>query len=217
MSKKGTGKSRAGIKGHINAKFYRAHRLLKPEKVFAFAAKHGLVLHERWKQGLLGRREYLLLAALPGFNGIAPLITGGEQFAEEDYDNVVTNLGLNYALDGNLSSTLYLVAMQGTPTVAAGDTASSHAGWTENQDYDETPRQTWTTGAASSQSRSNSTAVTLTCTTGSTFGGVGIISDSTKGGTTGTFVAGEAFTGGNKTLTSGESIAITYTLSASDN
>lgn len=139
----------------------------------------------------------------------------------EEWDNLVTNEGLNYALDSALSggtpiTTWYVGLTQGSPTAAAADTMSSHAGWTEQTGYDEAARQTWVDGGVSSQSVSNSASVaTFTITSGSTtIGGAFLVSVNTKGGSTGTLYAVGAFTGGNKTLGAADTLDVTATFTA---
>lgn len=133
-------------------------------------------------------------------------------------ENIVVNAGLNYALDAALSggtpiTTWYLGLVSATPTIAAGDTMSSHAGWTEVTAYDEAARQTWTDGGVSSQSVSNSgsPASFTISTNGTDVGGAFLASVSTKSGTTGTLYAAGAFTAGNKSLDDGDTLAVTAT------
>jgi hypothetical protein len=136
-------------------------------------------------------------------------------------ENLVTNVGLNHLLDATLSAatqitTWYVGLTDGTPTTAAGDTAASHAGWTEVTAYDEANRQTWTDGGVSGQSVSNTASpATFTISTNSTtVGGAFLISDNTKGGTTGTLYAVGAFSAGDKSLDDGDSLEVTATFTA---
>lgn len=141
----------------------------------------------------------------------------------ETAPNIVTNAGLNYALDAALSAgtpvtTWYVGLTAATPTVAAGDTMGSHGGWTEFTAYDEAARQTWTDGGVSSQSVSNtaSKAEFTVSTNSSSIGGAFLTSDSTKSGSTGTLYAVVAFTGGNKAADDGDTLSVTYTFTAAD-
>jgi len=138
-------------------------------------------------------------------------------------ENLVTNAGLDHALDSTLSAgtqitTWYIGLTDGTPTVAAGDTMSSHAGWAEVTAYDEAVRQTWSDGGVSSQSVSNSaSAATFTIDTNSTtVGGAFLTSNSTKGGSTGTLFAVGAFSAGDKSLDDNDTIDVTATYTAAD-
>lgn len=136
-------------------------------------------------------------------------------------DNIVVNAGLDYLLDAGLSggsavTTWYLGLLSATPTVAAGNTMSSHAGWTEVTAYDEANRVTWTDGGVSSQSVSNSgSPADFTISADSTqIGGAFLTSNNTKGGTTGTLYAAGAFTAGDKSLDDNDSIEVTFTATA---
>jgi hypothetical protein len=133
-------------------------------------------------------------------------------------DNLIVNAGLDHLLDVALSAgtqitTWYIGLTDGTPTVAAADTMSSHAGWTEVTAYDEAARQTWTDGGVSSQSVSNSASpATFTISTdGTTVGGLFLTSVSTKGGTTGTLYAAGAFSAGDKSLDDNDTLDVTAT------
>lgn len=142
---------------------------------------------------------------------------------EDGGHNLVVNEGLQHILDIlYLSATAqvdpwYCLIMNGTPSVAAGDTMSSHAGWTENQNYSEAVRQTYT-DVRTAQSVDNSAAkATYSIDTDTqTIGGAALCSVSTKGGTTGTLLSGAAFTGGNKSADNGDTLQVTYTFTAAD-
>ena len=136
-------------------------------------------------------------------------------------ENLVTNAGLNYLLDVALSgatqvTSWYVGLTDGTPTAAAGDTMASHAGWTEVTAYDEATRVAWTDGGVSNQSVSNSgSAAEFTISTNSTtVGGAFLVSNSTKGGTTGTLYAVGAFSAGDKQLDDSDVLTVTATFTA---
>jgi len=142
---------------------------------------------------------------------------------EDEDDNLVVNEGLNHLLDVTLSgatpiTTWYIGLINGaSPTLAAADTMSSHSGWTPNQNYSESVRQTWTEAGVSSQSISNTASpATFSINVNSqTIGGVFLTSSNTKGGTAGSLYAEFAF-GTAKALDSGESIEVTYTFTMAD-
>lgn len=140
----------------------------------------------------------------------------------EEFDNLVVNTGLNDLLDkyfkgSSYSAVFYVGLTDGTPTVAAGDTMSSHAGWTEVTAYDEATRQTLTLGTVASQSVDNSAskAVFTISTNNTTIGGGFLTTNNTKGGSTGTLYGGGAFTAGDKLLDDGDTLSVTVTLTAS--
>lgn len=141
---------------------------------------------------------------------------------EDRFPNLVTNAGYTYLLDvglsdGSADGTHYLGLTDGSPTPAAGDTMSSHAGWAEVEAYDESVRQTWTEGGVSSQTITNSgsPAVFTIDTNSTTVGGAFLVSESTKGGTSGTLVSIGAFSAGDKSLDDDDTITVTYSLAKS--
>jgi hypothetical protein len=141
----------------------------------------------------------------------------------EDFENLVVNVGLDHLLDVTLSAatqvaTWYLSLINGaSPTIAAGDTMASHAGWTENQNYSEAVRQTWIDGGVSGQSVSNSASpATFTCNTdGQTIGGAFLTSGNAKGGTTGTLYAAGTFASA-KSLDTNDTLDVTATFTMAD-
>lgn len=138
--------------------------------------------------------------------------------------NIVVNEGLDHLLDVTLSNatqtaTWYVGLTDDSPTVAAADVMSSHAGWTEFTEYSEAVRQTWTDGGVSGQSVDNSGSVASFSCNNSTNGGLGglfLVSNNTKGGTTGILYSGVAITGGNKVVSNGDTIEATYTFTMAD-
>lgn len=134
--------------------------------------------------------------------------------------NLIVNAGLNYLLDAGLSggtpvTSWFLGLTAGSPTIAAGNTMGSHAGWTEVTAYDEANRQAWSEAGPSSQSISNSgsPAVFTISANGTTIGGLFLTSSNTKGGTTGTLFSAAAFSAGNKLLDDNDTLTVTYTAS----
>lgn len=132
--------------------------------------------------------------------------------------NRVVNTGLDDILDKYWKGSTYTAAhyvglTDGTPTDAAGDTMSSHAGWAEATAYDESVRQTLTMGTVSSQSVSNTASkASFTISTNSTtVGGAFVTTDNTKGGTSGTLVGIAAFSGGDKSTDDGDTLNVTIT------
>lgn len=139
----------------------------------------------------------------------------------EEFDNLVVTAGLNDSLDKHFKGSSYTAAWYiglttGTPTFAAGDTMSSHAGWTEFTNYSESVRQTLTLGTVSGGSVNNSAAkgVFTVSTDNQTIGGAFLVTNSTKGGTTGTLYGGGTFTAGDKSLDANDVINVTVTLTA---
>jgi hypothetical protein len=140
----------------------------------------------------------------------------------EEYANLVTTAGLNDANDKYFKGSSYTAAwyvglISATPTVAAGDTMSSHGGWTEVVAYSESVRQTLTLGTVSSGANSNtaSKAVFTVNADGTAIGGGFLTTVSTKSGTTGVLYGVGAFSGGNKTLSASDTISVTVTVTFS--
>lgn len=145
----------------------------------------------------------------------------GKEIGVYDVKNLVVNQGKNdilgvYFHDGTQTASsswfMGLISLTGYSAIAAGDTAASHAGWTEFTGYSETTRQLWGQGAASSQSITNSTPATFTINASGTVKGAFIISNSTKGGTTGTLWAAALFSA-DVPVNNGDQLKVTYTLS----
>jgi len=140
----------------------------------------------------------------------------------EEVRNLVVNEGLDDNLDKYLKGSAYTAAFyvgltDGTPSVAAGDTMASHAGWTEVTAYSEGARQTLTLGSVSSQSVDNSAskAAFSINADSTTIGGAFVSTNNTKGGTSGTLYGAGAFSGGDKSADSGDTLNVTVTLTAS--
>ena len=137
-----------------------------------------------------------------------------------EFDNLVTNEGLNDNLDKYLKGSTYTAAFyvgltDGTPTVNAADTMSSHAGWTEVTDYSESTREALVLGTVASQSVDNSASkASYSINATATVGGAFITTVSTKGGTTGVLYGVGAFSGGDKSVDNGDTLNVTVTCTA---
>ncbi len=139
----------------------------------------------------------------------------------EDITNLVTNAGESYMLQAGLDNqtqitTWYVGLTDGTPTVAETDTMSSAPGWSEVTAYSEANRPTWTGGTESGQSIDNSASPAdfSIDTNSTTVGGAFLASNNTVGGTTGTLYAVGAFSGGDRSVDSGDTLSITATFTA---
>lgn len=136
--------------------------------------------------------------------------------------NLVVTAGLNDSLDKHFKASSYTAAWyvgltDGTPTVVAGDTMASHAGWVEITAYDEANRPALTLGSVSGGSVDNSASkATYTISANNTtIGGAFVATNSTKGGTTGTlYGAGAWQTGNDKVIDDNDTLSVTITLTA---
>lgn len=142
---------------------------------------------------------------------------------EAECPNLVVNGGLqdmsNKYFLGSAYTAAWYIGLYGsgsTNNPAATDTASSHAGWTEITPYSQATRPacsfaTPTTANPSVATNSASPAVYSINAT-ATVGGAFLISNSTKGGTTGTLYSASDFTSpGDRSVVSGDTLNVTYT------
>lgn len=143
---------------------------------------------------------------------------------EAESHNLVVNEGLKYmndaALDAGTQITTWYIGLYGagaSNSPAATDTMSSHIGWTENTTYSNATRPTCAFSAATLADPSVTTnsaspaAFNINGTT--TIGGAFLTSNNTKGGTTGTLFSAADFTGGDRSVASGDTLNVTYTFS----
>lgn len=138
----------------------------------------------------------------------------------EEVDNIVVNEGLNELLDRSYNGktiTDYLGLAGTGPNFQATDNMSSHSGWSEVTDYGETTRVELIFGTPSGQAVDNegNEAVYSIDVNNTVIGGAFITTDSTKGDSVGTLIAGASFNAGDKTLDSGDTLNVTVTASAS--
>ena len=142
---------------------------------------------------------------------------GALKWAEE-FDNLVVTVGLNELLTDTFKASAYTAAWYvgltaGSPSFVAGDTMASHGGWTESAAYSEGNRQTLTLGSVASGSVSNSASKAVFSINGTaTVGGAFVANNNTKSGTSGTLYGGGAFTEGNRSVVSGDTLSVTLTL-----
>lgn len=138
-------------------------------------------------------------------------------------DNLVVNVGLQYMAGVALTSTAqittwYLGLITGPGvTTAAGDTMSSK-GWTEFTGYSNSTRVAPTLTAATNANPSvvtnSGTPANFNINATGTVGGAFLTSGSAKGGTTGTLFSEKAFSSpGDRSVVSGDVLAVTYTFS----
>lgn len=132
--------------------------------------------------------------------------------------NGITNEGIHYNLDtaftnNDTAETLWyagLINNSGYTGVDPTDVMSSHTGWTESTDYSESVRQTLSFAAAAS--RSITAAVSFTMNATVTIKGLFVVTNNTKGGTTGVLWS-TALYATAPDLVSGNVLTSNYTLS----
>lgn len=143
----------------------------------------------------------------------------GDLKATYEVFNGITNQGKNKILDcmfnaaTQIASTSWYIGLidnSGTPTLAAGDTMASHAGWTENTSYSGN-RPAWGQGAASSQAVTNASPATFNMSASGTLYGILVCSVATGGTGTDILWSTAAFTP-TVPVASGDQMKVTYTL-----
>ena len=139
--------------------------------------------------------------------------------------NLVVNVGLQDMnakyFSGSTYTATWFIGLYGagaSNTPAAGDTASSHAGWTEIAPYSNATRPAATFGTATTADPSvisnSASPASFTINATATVGGAFLISNSTKSGTTGTLFSASDFAApGDRSVASGDTLNVTYTFS----
>lgn len=142
---------------------------------------------------------------------------------KDDIHNLVTTVGKNITMDtvlGNVAGGAVVMGLKGVGTAVVGDTQASHASWLEvglaNAPTYSGNRPTPSFSAASSGAKATSVAVVFSITGSGTIAGcfINIGGSSTKDNTTGTLFSAGDFTAGSKTVTSGDTLSVTYTATA---
>jgi hypothetical protein len=145
---------------------------------------------------------------------------------DEPIQNLVVTVGKNLTLDtilGNAAAGAVVMGLKGTGTAAYTDTQASHAGWLEvgatNAPTYSGTRKTPAFSASTSANpavKTTSAAVVFAMTGSGTVAGafINVGGSATIDNTTGVLFSAGDFTAGSKTVTSGDSINVSYTLSA---
>lgn len=153
----------------------------------------------------------------------------GNLLWEDVAPNLVTDVGAKLLLDTILAGSAFTattyMGLKGTGSAAVADTQASHAGWLEigaaNAPTYTSPRKTVTwssasgTGAGSRTKPSTGTyTFAITSGSGATVDGcfLNINGTSAIDNTTGTLFSAGTFSGGAKTVSSGDSLTVTYAL-----
>lgn len=139
--------------------------------------------------------------------------------------NLVVNVGLKDMNDKYFTGSGYTAAWYlglygagSSNNPAAGDTAASHGGWTEVTAYTQATRPAATFAAATTADPSvitnSASPATFSINGTATVGGAFLISNSTKGGTTGVlFSAADFASPGDRSVVNGDTLNVTYTFS----
>jgi hypothetical protein len=144
---------------------------------------------------------------------------------EDEAPNLVVNEGLQDMNAKYFTGTTYTAAWYlglygsgATNSPAAGDTMSSHAGWTEVTAYSQATRPACTFGtpttANPSVATNSASPASFSINGTTTVGGAFLTSNNTKGGTTGILYSAADFSApGDRSVVSGDTLSVSYTLS----
>lgn len=146
----------------------------------------------------------------------------------DTFHNLTTNVGRQDLLQkyfiGNTGPGAVVMGLKGTGTAAVTDTQASHAGWLEvglaNAPTYSGNRKApvfTTVTTANPAVLATTTAVVFSITGSGTVAGafINVGGSATIDNTTGVLFSAGDFTGGSKTVSSGDTINVSYTLSAS--
>ena len=156
---------------------------------------------------------------ITGFYNVECIGADGQVKWTDTIKNLVVTVGKNDLLDKYFAGTTYtaawymgLVDGTSTPTYNAADTLASHTGWTENTGYAGSNRITVGWNAASSGSKT-STTTAFSINASGTIAGALLTVTQAKATTTGVLYSAGNFTGGSRTVASGDTLNCTYTAS----
>jgi len=179
----------------------------------------------------------LVSASIEKHQGATERLRGGGVFKIECLDkdgnlkwaaeskNLVVNVGLQdmntQYFKGSSYTAAWYIGLYGAASSnnpAAGDTMSSHAGWTEITGYSNANRPTATFGTATTADPSvidnSASPASFSINATNTIGGAFLTTSNTKGGTTGTlFSAADFQSPGDRNVASGDTLNVTYTFS----
>lgn len=154
---------------------------------------------------------------------IGQIIRKGKVIDEFEFENIVVDQGLNYALNsafGQASALTnwYIGLFEGNYTPTSGADASTIASLaTETTAYTNATRPGWTLpGATAAKQLTNGAArASFTFTGSKTLYGAFLASSNVKGGTAGTLFSAARFAS-TKSVDADDELLITYVLTASD-
>lgn len=161
--------------------------------------------------------------SISGYYTVECFGADGQLKWKDDIHNLVTTVGKNLTMDtvlGNSAAGAVVMGLKGTGTPDAADTQASHASWLEvgsaNAPTYSGTRKTPTFGAASGGTKSTSSAVVFSMTGSGTVAGcfINIGGSAAIDNTTGTLFSAGDFTAGSKTVTSGDTLNVTYSATA---
>ena len=141
----------------------------------------------------------------------------GKLLRRDEGENLIVDEGLNFiintALSGDTQDTTYFVGLKDTGTPAAGWTLAS--GLSEMSSIYTGNRPAWTeNNVANNEEVSNSSSPASFSITG-TDTVFGAFLSTVDSGTSGTLIGAKDFTGGSQAVNNGDTLNVTYTITAS--
>lgn len=205
-------------------KYEREYTTLYP-KLLEMRAKRDQLI--RWVPKFANSMIAKFLKELQEFEDFMASMT--ETKWEAQAKNLVVTVGKNLALDTYLAGSGYtvtgpfmgLIGAVGYSAIAAADTMSSHAGWTEagtaNAPTYTGPRKTISWSAASAGSKSPSSAPVFAITGSGTVKGAFLVfgsgAVSTIDNTSGVLYSAGLFSGGDQAVVNTNTVTVTYSTS----
>jgi hypothetical protein len=141
----------------------------------------------------------------------------------DGFSNLVTTVGQNSIVTAYLTDAqagAVVMGLMGTGTPSTSDTQASHSGWLEvggaNAPTYSGTRKTPAFGTASGGTITTSSAVVFSITSSGTVAGcfINVGGAATIDSTTGTLFSAGDFTAGSKTVSNGDTLSVTYSLTA---
>lgn len=162
------------------------------------------------RQGLVSEA-----CAAPGFEFQVECVgADGRVKWQETLHNLVTTEGKNHLINGTFCSasqiTSWYLGLKGTGSAAAGDTLSSHAGWSEVNPYTGSRKSLSLASSDTSAASHICPAVSFSCTSSATVAGAFVTSASS--GTTGTLYSAGDFAA-SRDVVNTDTLNVTLTLS----
>ena len=152
---------------------------------------------------------------LGGFFTVECFDKNGKLKWQDVSHNIVTDEGIIHILDTIFSlngatpnSHYYIGITDASPTISSADTLSSHAGWSEITPYSETTRQEYNEERTGLVVSNTSAKATFSINASATLGGSFVASTDT--GTSGLLLSVSAFANGDKSVSNGDTIVISY-------
>ncbi len=171
---------------------------------------HGLKIHSDIKMIAKNQNEIQI-----GHTFRFKCFRNGLEIWREKFNNLVVDVGLNYALDAayNGSSMTLFCGLKGVGAAVASDVLSSHSNWNEITNFAESGRPQLTFGTVASKSVTAG-GVTFSITATTAIAGALVAGNITKGGVTGTLVGAGDFAATRNVL-DGDTIVVTVSATAS--